>query len=99
VKDVLINGLLGMKKNQESVQNVKVLIGTNQEREKLKGGRNNMAGKFQLVFWSQIVNSMEEAAVKLKTAHENKNQKDFEEAKKLIIEFQQRLSKELKGVR
>lgn len=55
-----------------------------------------MADKFQLVFWAQIVNSMEEAVVKLGEAHKSKNAEDFEKAKKILLEFQQRLSKELK---
>lgn len=44
---------------------------------------------------SQIVSSMEEAVIKLERAYENKNAEGLEHAKRIILEFQKRLSEEL----
>ncbi len=45
---------------------------------------------------SQLINGMEDAIVKLERAYENKKTEDFENAKRIILRFQQKLSEELK---
>ena len=48
---------------------------------------------------AQIISGMEDAITKLEEAYSKKNVGDFEHAKKIILEFQERLSEELQGKR
>ena len=45
----------------------------------------------------QIVSSMEDAIVQLEKAYEKKDAGNFEHAKKIILEFQNKLAEELGG--
>ena len=45
----------------------------------------------------QIVNSMEDAIVQLEKSYEKKDAGNFEHAKKIILEFQNKLAEELGG--
>ncbi len=54
-----------------------------------------MIDKLQLALLAQIVTSMEEAIVKLEKAHENKDTENFDKAKIALLEFQERLDKEI----
>ncbi len=55
-----------------------------------------MIDRSKLNSMSQIINGMEDSVKKLEQARENKNSKEFEGAKKLILEFKEKLSEELK---
>ena len=54
-----------------------------------------MINKQQLYLLSQIASSMEELVARLETAYNNKNEEEFEQYKKLILEFHKKLSVEL----
>ena len=55
-----------------------------------------MIKKEQLDLIFQIMSSMEDGTIKLEEAYNRKNAGEFEYAKKEILEFQKRLSLELK---
>lgn len=54
-----------------------------------------MLDKNRLNLISQLLAGMEEAVEKLEASHKEKNTEEFERAKKEIIEFQRKLTKEI----
>ncbi len=56
-----------------------------------------MINKFKIYLLAQIVNVIEEAAEKLDIAFKENNIEEFERSKKIILEFERRLSDELRG--
>jgi len=100
VKGAAINGSQETMKSRESVQNVKVLIGTGQEKIKekrkipLKEGKMIDKNKFDLIL--QLLIGIEDATKKLEEAQKKKDAENFEKAKIQILEFQQKIESELK---
>ena len=54
-----------------------------------------MINKAKLYLFFQLVSGMEDAAEKLEEAHIEKNVENFEKAKKILLEFQKKLTEEL----
>ena len=58
-----------------------------------------MIDKSQLYLLTQIIKGMEEACIKLEGAYQYKNAEQFEQAKKSMVDFQKKLSKEIEKTR
>ncbi|HUS48698.1 MAG TPA: hypothetical protein VMZ91_00895 [Candidatus Paceibacterota bacterium] len=54
-----------------------------------------MIDKSQLYLLTQLVKGMEESCIKLEGDYQYKNAEQFEQAKKSMVDFQKKLSREL----
>ncbi len=55
-----------------------------------------MIDKVKLNLLIQIINAMEDALINLEKACKNKNAENLEKSKKAILEFQEKLSEEIR---
>lgn len=56
-----------------------------------------MIDRIKLHFSAQIISAMEEAILKLEKAYRKKDVENLEKSKKVILEFQEKLSAELEN--
>lgn len=82
-------------KSQEYAPYVTLLIGMFQEKIKKSWEKGKMMDKNKITTISQIISSMEDAIKKLEKAYKKKEIGEFEYAKRIILEFQEKLNEEL----
>lgn len=64
-------------------------------RRKKEENFEEMIEKSRLYTIAQIINVMEDTALKLEEAHKNNNKESFEKAKNVLLELQKKLTEEI----